>query len=235
MLSAIAENSQAGRLLERRRPRNLGRDIRWNRLPENTNEHVFVMLEEAGGVFGFVDRILEGYLESSCSEPRDKIFALVGDPVMRALDPAMRLVPDYALLLEELALVFIAYCDGIHASWSQILPGLAGSHTPSKDLPEVLLSLHRALGTERDPRKFLEALDGCVVRTEDSTESSTMVLLCGARIGCSGPLMGALLDLPTSRYSTRSRASISGDHGVASTVDGTMRRMSCLCPDCPYC
>lgn len=128
--------------------------------------------------------ILHSYADTVCTDPRDRVFALLSDPRTRELDPHGYLKPDYRLTPGQLALAFVEYCDRLRAL--NIDDFKIGEL--EYFLQNLLVALNVALGTSPDLDELGKSLIGEVWITEHGA-----FVWCDTRtFDCSGQLMRLL-------------------------------------------
>lgn len=127
--------------------------------------------------FGFAIALADSKAKR-CSDPRDKVFAILGLPIVRAFDPVVRLEADYSMTLPEVAVASLAYIDLLRGGESSGDWGLA--------------AIWRTLRIGMELEDFRSWLclrlhwDG--MRSDDIMEVSS-----GRRIDCSGSLIQSIL------------------------------------------
>ncbi|KAK4626751.1 Heterokaryon incompatibility protein 6, OR allele [Fulvia fulva] len=72
--------------------------------------------------------VITAYESSSCSDPRDRVFAMLSDPGTVALRPALWLKADYSLTVEELWLEVMRQHTALnlHHAWDQLANDVSG-------------------------------------------------------------------------------------------------------------
>lgn len=119
-----------------------------------------------------------------CSDQRDKIFALLGLPTIRAIDTVASIKPDYSMSVEE---VFVAAVSWYDALWAE-----QGLRPDPLALTEAVSDLAYTLAIEVLERPFRSWLQQRVHKPP-GRDTEIIQLESGREIDCSGETLQDLL------------------------------------------
>jgi hypothetical protein len=141
-------------------------NINWQITPEFADSHIVTLRSLLGQ---FTDR--------HCSDPRDKIFALLNLPRVRRMDPHGYMEADYSLSREDVFFMVFAYWEKLYVenslNWGE-------GHCMN-----ILQVLHNVLDIERSPTDLLLWLrDPFRLKRKENVD--VLELHSGREVDCSG-------------------------------------------------
>ena len=148
-------------------------------------EAISMIHESVGNMIKF-RMILRNYSGTSCTDPRDRIFAALAHPGYRFIDRDINLKADYSLELPELVFFVVEHLDRLESSTSSPSLGLtpATIHAQVVELVVCLLDL-LGIGRPHGEAMSKEAGRMCLLNYLSGFQGPTiLVLRSGRRVNC---------------------------------------------------
>ena len=139
---------------------------------------------DEGYEFAYLLHLMQVFENTSCSDPRDRIFAMLGTHAARIFDPGMQLKPDYTMDTHELYIAFVAYWDMLCVQKKEKFVMVVAT--------EMVKALSKCLGLK--PVAVQKWLKKQVRRNDDSNDPPYVRTCSGRQISCSGPILTDMLN-----------------------------------------
>jgi hypothetical protein len=167
------------RVLDRTELRKHNADTRDARELFNARSETF-MTGEDGALF--FTGILQTYVRKGCSDPRDRIYACLGDRRLKSLEERMKITsiaPDYTRDTLALAIEVMSYFDRLHEAHAQRLkergkPERDG-HLHSMAIDIFFRTLSDALNLPKTPALFYERVQSYLHWTTESNGEEALI------------------------------------------------------------